>query len=127
MNEAKLIRGAKRILPVLEMLLGYTEAGDENATIVFGRNTVSPVYRRAFGSIPMYGKTQLVDTRNPTDDRPASLPMLAEHTKNYCISAFTTSGIPGEDKAAYETGVNGARSFIERMKNIVSTCEVAQT
>ena len=45
MNEAKLIRGAKRILPVLEMLLGYTEAGNENATIVFGRNA-SVIRRR---------------------------------------------------------------------------------
>ena len=113
------------MLPVLETLLCHAESGDEKATVSFGRNTVNPAYNQAFGKIPMYGQTQLVDTRDPTNDGPISLPTLVEHAKSHCVSAFATTNLPEEDKAAYEAGVNGARSFIDRIRNIVVEHEAA--
>jgi len=101
------------MIPVLRELVRLAENGNEKATIDHASDVVSPLYIRKFNG------TKLIDATDPTQDRPAVLPMLAMHVLNYAPGVFFDTGYEEDKPEIRELALTGARTYLSRMEKIV--------
>jgi hypothetical protein len=112
MDVKQLIRGAQRMIPVLEVLVNHAANGTITRVRDFCDSHVFPTYDKAFYNSELKEVNGLLD--------PETLPMLAIHVYNYANNSFTDVGDAEENGRIHTDFLNTAIVYLNRMKEIVA-------